>query len=64
MSDILERCEGAGCSPCQENHCACVLIDELEGEYRQLLNRYDDAMKRIQDMQAELEYLRMEANRQ
>lgn len=34
-----------------------------EDDYRALLTRYDDAMKRIHDMQAELEYLRQEANR-
>ena len=34
-----------------------------EDDYRTLLHRYDDAMKRIQDMQAELEYLRQEVNR-
>lgn len=33
--------------------------DELDSLYV----RYDDAMKRIQDMQAELEYLRQEVNR-
>lgn len=48
-----------------------VLISQLqreaqlaEDDYRTLLTRYDDAMKRIQDMQAELEYLRLEVNRQ
>lgn len=48
-----------------------VLISQLqrearlaEDDYRMLLNRYDDAMKRIQDMQAELEYLRQEVRRQ
>lgn len=47
-----------------------VLISQLqreaqlaEDDYRTLLHRYDDAMKRIQDMQAELEYLRQEVNR-
>ena len=34
-----------------------------EDDYRALLTRYDDAMKRIQDMQAELEFLRLEVNR-
>ena len=34
-----------------------------EDDYRALLTRYDDAMKRINDMQAELEYLRQEVNR-
>lgn len=48
-----------------------ILISQLqreaqlaEDDYRTLLTRYDDAMKRIQDMQAELEYLRLEVNRQ
>ena len=48
-----------------------VLISQLqreaqlaEDDYRTLLTRYDAAMKRIQDMQAELEYLRLEVNRQ
>lgn len=47
-----------------------ILISQLqreaqlaEDDYRTLLARYDDAMKRIQDMQAELEYLRQEVNR-
>ena len=35
-----------------------------EDDYRALLTRYDDALKRINDMQAELEYLRREVNRQ
>ena len=39
------------------------IIDLAEDDYRTLLYRYDDAMKRIQDMQAELEYLRQEVNR-
>jgi hypothetical protein len=34
-----------------------------EDDYRALLTRYDDALKRINDMQAELEYLRQEVNR-
>jgi hypothetical protein len=34
-----------------------------EDDYRALLARYDDALKRINDMQAELEYLRQEVNR-
>ena len=34
-----------------------------EDDYRALLNRYDDALKRMNDMQAELEYLRQEVNR-
>ena len=47
-----------------------VLIDQMrreaqlaEDDYRTLLHRYDDALKRIADMQAELEYLRQEVNR-
>ena len=44
-----------------ECHAYIRVTDE---EYRQLTQKYDDAMKRIHDMQAELEYLRMEANRQ
>lgn len=35
-----------------------------EDDYRTLLRRYDDAMKRINDMQSELEYLRREVIRQ
>ena len=35
-----------------------------EDDYRTLLTRYDDAMKLIQDMQAELEFLRLEVNRE
>ena len=35
-----------------------------EDDYRTLLRRYDDAQKRIQDLTAELEYLRREVNRQ
>lgn len=34
-----------------------------EDDYRTLLTRYDDAMKRIADLTAELEYLRREVNR-
>ena len=34
-----------------------------EDDYRALLTRYDDALKRMNDMQAELEYLRREVNR-
>lgn len=34
-----------------------------DDDYKRLLQRYDDAQKRIHDMQAELEYLRMEVNR-
>jgi hypothetical protein len=34
-----------------------------EDDYRALLTRYDDALKRMNDMQAELEYLRQEVNR-
>lgn len=34
-----------------------------EKDYRALLTRYDDALKRMHDMQAELEYLRLEVNR-
>ena len=32
-------------------------------EYAALLNRYDDALKRINDLEAENEYLRREVNR-
>ena len=35
-----------------------------EDDYRALLTRYDDALQRINDMQAELEFLRREVNRQ
>lgn len=34
-----------------------------DDDYRALLTRYDDALKRMHDMQAELEYLRLEVNR-
>ena len=34
-----------------------------EEDYRALLTRYDDLNKRCHDMQAELEYLRLEVNR-
>jgi uncharacterized protein involved in exopolysaccharide biosynthesis len=47
-----------------------ILISQLqreaqlaEDDYRTLLTRYDDAMKRIQDMQAELVFLRQEVYR-
>ena len=47
-----------------------TLIEQLrlealleEDDYQTLLRRYDDAMKRIQDLTAELEYLRQEVNR-
>lgn len=39
------------------------IIDLAEDDYRALLTRYDDALKRLNDMQAELEYLRQEVNR-
>ena len=38
-------------------------IQLAENDYRALLTRYDDALKRMNDMQAELEYLRQEVNR-
>ena len=34
-----------------------------EDDYRALFTRYDDALKRLNDLQAELEYLRLEVNR-
>ena len=38
-------------------------IKHQKAEYQSLTARYDDAMKRIQDMQAELEFLRSELAR-
>jgi hypothetical protein len=35
-----------------------------EDDYRALLTRYDDALKRINDMQAELEFLRLDRQRE
>ena len=53
-----------------EASCLIEQIRELEAEnnmfvtqYEVLAARYDDAMKRIQDMQAELEFLRSELAR-
>ena len=40
-----------------------IEIQVLEEEQQHLTTRYDEALKRIQDMQAELEYLRLEVNR-
>lgn len=39
------------------------LADEAADTIQQMAVRYDDAMKRIQDMQAELEFLRSELAR-
>ena len=39
------------------------LADESADTIQQLAAKYDDAMKRIHDMQAELEHLRREVNR-
>lgn len=39
-------------------------IQLAENDYRALLTRYDDLNKRCHDMQAELEYLRLEVNRE
>ena len=39
------------------------LADESAETIQQLAVKYDDAIKRIHDMQAELEYLRREVNR-
>ena len=36
----------------------------VKSERDSLAARYDDALKRIHDLQAELEFLRMEVNRQ
>lgn len=42
----------------------CQRLAVLQEEtYRQLAARYDDALKRINDLQAELEYLRREVSR-
>jgi len=40
---------------------AYVLLQEQT--YQELVRRYDDQQKRMHDLQAELEYLRMEVNR-
>ena len=40
-----------------------AIMKLMDADYKALASRYDDAMKRIQDMQAELEYLRQEVNR-
>jgi hypothetical protein len=42
---------------------AINIIAKRGQELQSLANRYDDAMKRIHDMQAELEHLRREVNR-
>lgn len=39
------------------------LADEAAETIQQLAVRYDEALKRINDLQAELEYLRREVNR-
>ena len=44
----------------RESRRLAVLQEET---YRQLAARYDDALKRINDLQAELEYLRREVSR-
>lgn len=38
-------------------------IRVVDDDLQKLIIRYDDAMKRMNDMQAELEYLRQEVNR-
>lgn len=44
----------------RESRRLAVLQEET---YRQLAARYDDALKRINDLESELEYLRWEVNR-
>lgn len=67
MSAIEEAIEahwGPRCpSVSQEPGCPCC---DVWIEYDGLLalaSRYDDAMKRIQDLESELEHLRREVNR-
>lgn len=38
-------------------------IEIAKDNYRKLTARYDDALKRINDLEAELEHLRREVNR-
>lgn len=38
-------------------------IEIAKDNYRKLAARYDDALKRINDLEAELEHLRREVNR-
>lgn len=44
-----------------EKATQCLM--QTEKDYAALAARYDDAMKRINDMQAELEHLRREVSR-
>lgn len=44
----------------RESRRLAVLQEET---YRQLAARYDDALKRINDLESELEHLRWEVNR-
>ena len=42
---------------------AMEALEDVMGEFSALAARYDEAMKRIDDLTAELEYLRREVNR-
>jgi len=51
---VYERC------PMYGVECEYITIARAAAE---IATRYDDALKRMNDMQAELEYLRQEVNR-
>lgn len=60
MSDLLEI---SAAQFGDAMHRLIMAARRQDKDYKALVERYDDAMKRIQDMQAELEYLRLEVNR-
>ena len=60
MSDLLEISAAQFGDAMHRLIMAARIQDK---DYKALLERYDDALKRINDMQAELEYLRQEVNR-
>jgi hypothetical protein len=60
MTELLETALDNAIEEIRE----CKRLSQVqEASYRALAARYDDAMKRIHDMQAELEHLRRGVNR-
>jgi hypothetical protein len=58
MADIIEKLRGT-----EILDAIREIADEAANALEASYARYDDAMKRIQDLTAELEYLRREVNR-
>lgn len=59
MSEVTDAIERLGAA----NRDVIMHFEVLYRDFSALTVRYDDAMKRIQDMQAELEFLRSELAR-